>query len=73
MTFECGDLAAVTAALRGLAARKARLRVTAVKNRLMAEFDVATTGGYRDMLVNCCHVATGHLCEVRTLSSMATV
>jgi hypothetical protein len=74
MTFECDTMEAVTQTLKGLASKRDAVRITGIKNRLMAEFDTSSTGGYRDMLINCCHVATGHRCEVQiTLSGLLAI
>ena len=52
----------------------AGFKVLLIKNRLMLAFDASVSGGYRDLLLNLCCVATGHIVELQiTLKGLIDV
>jgi hypothetical protein len=73
MTFECADFEAAQSLLTALAARS-DIEISRIKDRLMEAFDASVAGGYRDMLVNARHKATGHCIEIQiTLSGLLAI
>ena len=64
MTFKCLTVHAATQVLQLLATTPG-WTLSRLKNRLRLEYDAASTGGYRDMLINLTCDETGHIVEVQ--------
>ena len=74
MTFSCDNFEAIECVLEAVCAADELEHPTRIKNRLAAEFDAATSGGYRDVLLNARDRANGHIVEIQiTLRGMLAV
>jgi len=73
MTFACSTLRDALSVLRKVRVAEGWTMLR-IKNRLMLAFDASETGGYRDMLLNLCCQATGHIIEIQiTLAPLLAI
>ena len=64
MTFVCEDVAATIKVLTSIHTHPS-WTIIRIKNRLLRAHDAASTGGYRDMLMNVRDKTSGHIAEIQ--------